>query len=178
MSVPDDRKIFNDGEIAVILQKAAELQAERGGRASGLSLEELRQVASEAGIEPHLVEEAVQQMRTPAPPSEPPGRSRRKGQTRWEQRLELPVRLDNEAVRAVVAHLEAEFGGQGAITELSCGTVSRTPRSRLAMQAPGSTSRSSAARSGSFCGESVARSAARCSESPASPPGNRPGSWC
>jgi hypothetical protein len=123
MPVPDDRKIFSDGEIALILQKAAELQAQGGGRASGLSLEELRQVASEAGIEPHLVEEALGLLRTQAAPSEPVRRKSRKGQTRWEQSVELPVRLDNEDVRALIAHLEAEFGGQGAITELSCGTV-------------------------------------------------------
>jgi hypothetical protein len=123
MSVPDDRKIFSDREIALILQKAAELQAERGGRASGLSLEELRQVASEAGIEPHLVEEALGELRRAARPSEPSRRKSRKGQTRWEQSLELPVHLDNEDVRAVLAHLEAEFGGHGTVTELSCGTV-------------------------------------------------------
>jgi hypothetical protein len=123
MAVPDDRKIFNDGEIALILQKAAELQAESGGRATGLSLEELRQVASEAGIEPHLVEEALVELRRQAKPPEPRRQKSRKGQTRWEQSVELPVRLDNEDVRALLAHLEAEFGGHGVVTELSCGTV-------------------------------------------------------
>ena len=123
MAVPDDTKIFNDGEIALILQKAAELQAESGGRATGLSLEELRQVASEAGIEPHLVEEAVSHLRRQAQPPEPPRRRIRRGQTRWEQSVELPVRVDNHDVRALLAHLEAEFGGHGVVTELSCGTV-------------------------------------------------------
>jgi hypothetical protein len=123
MSVPDDSKIFSDREIAMILQKAAELQEERGGRVSGLSLEELRQVASEAGIEPHLVEDAVKELRRQAQPADPPRRKSRKGQTRWEQSVELPVRLDNEDIRALLAHLEAEFGGHGSVTELSCGTV-------------------------------------------------------
>jgi hypothetical protein len=123
MAVPDDTKIFSDREIALILQKAAELQVERGGRVSGLSLEELRQVASEAGIEPHLVEDAVKELRRQAQPPEPTRRKSRKGQTRWEQSVELPIRLDNEDVRALLAHLEAEFGGHGAVTELTCGTV-------------------------------------------------------
>jgi hypothetical protein len=123
MAVPDDSKIFSDREIAMILQKAAELQVERGGRVSGLSLEELRQVASEAGIEPHLVEDAVAELRRQAQPTEAPRRKSRKSQTRWEQSVELPVRLDNEDVRALLAHLEAEFGGHGAVTELACGTV-------------------------------------------------------
>jgi hypothetical protein len=114
MSVPDDSKIFSDREIAMILQKAAELQEERGGRVSGLSLEELRQVASEAGIEPHLVEDAVKELRRQAQPADPPRRKSRKGQTRWEQSVELPVRLDNEDIRALLAHLEAEFGGHGS----------------------------------------------------------------
>jgi len=123
MAVTDGNKIFGDRETALILQKAAELQAERGGRSSGLSLEDLRQVASEAGIEPHLVDDALAELRRPKASATPPKRKSRRSQTRWEQRLELPVRLDNEDVRAVLAQLEAEFGGQGTITELSCGTV-------------------------------------------------------
>ena len=37
--------------------------------------------------------------------------------------MDLPVRLDIEDVRAVLSHLEAEFGGPGTVTELGCGTV-------------------------------------------------------
>lgn len=119
----DGEKIFGDRETATILQKAAELQAQRGGRSSGLTLEELRQVASEAGIEPHLVDEALAELRRPRELPAPAARKARRGEMRWEQRVELPVRLDNEDVRAVLAHLEAEFGENGKITELSCGTV-------------------------------------------------------
>lgn len=119
----DGDRIFGDRETAHILQKAAELQVQRGGRSSGLTLEELRQVASEAGIEPHLVDEAWAELRRPAAPPAPPKRKTRRGQTRWEQRIELPVRLDNEDVRAILAHLEAEFGEHGMVTEVSCGTV-------------------------------------------------------
>lgn len=126
----DSNRIFGDRETALILQKAAELQAERGGRSSGLTLEELRQVASEAGIEPHLVDEAWAELRKPKAPPAPPKQKSRRGQTRWEQRVELPVRLTNEDVRAVLAYLEAEFGGHGTVTELSCGTVWTQYRSR------------------------------------------------
>lgn len=119
----DVNKIFGDRETALILQKAAELQAERGGRTTGLTLDELRQIAGEAGIEPDLVDAALAELRRPKEPSRPPQRKVRGTQTRWEQRVELPVRLDNEDVRAVLAQLEAEFGGHGTITELNCGTV-------------------------------------------------------
>jgi hypothetical protein len=123
MAELDGKTIFGDRETALILQKAAEMQAERGGRSSGLSLDDLRQVASEAGIDPYLVEEAVAELRRPKSVVQPSGRKSRRGQTRWEQRLELPVRLDNEDVRTLLANLEAEFGEHGTITELSCGTV-------------------------------------------------------
>ncbi|MGH7575487.1 MAG: hypothetical protein ACREM1_10255 [Longimicrobiales bacterium] len=119
----DVNKVFGDRETALILQKAAELQAERGGRSTGLTLDELRQIAGEAGIEPDLVDAALAELRRPKEPTPPPRRKVRGTRTRWEQRTELPVRLDNEDVRAVLAQLEAEFGGQGTITELSCGTV-------------------------------------------------------
>lgn len=119
----DGNKIFGDRETALILQKAAELQAERGGRSTGLTLDELRQIAGEAGIEPHLVDDALAELRRLKEPSRLPQRKVRGTQTRWEQRAELPVRLDNEDVRAVLAQLEAEFGGHGMVTELSCGTV-------------------------------------------------------
>lgn len=119
----DGKTIFGDRDTALILQKAAELQAERGGRSSGLTLEDLRQIAGEAGIEPHLVEEAVALLQRQAQSPQPSRRKSRSGETRWEQRVELPVHLNNEDVRAILARLEAEFGGQGTITELSCGTV-------------------------------------------------------
>jgi len=126
----DTGRIFSDRETALILQKAAELQAERGGRSSGLTLEELRQIASEAGIEPHLVDEAWAELHGQKTPSAPSKRRSRRGQTRWEQRVELPVRLDNEDVRALLACLEAEFGEHGTVTELACGTVWTQYRSR------------------------------------------------
>src|SRR5690606_3613578 len=63
-------------------------------------------------------------------PPAPPKRKTRRGQTRWEQWVELPVRLAIDDVRAVLAYLEAEFGEHGTITELSCGTVWTQYRSR------------------------------------------------
>lgn len=123
-------EIFSDRQTAAILQKAAEMQAERGGRVTGLSLDELRQIAAEAGIEPELVDAALVELRKPAQtPGDGPRdvaprqRKLRRGQTRWEQSVELPVRLDIEDVRAVLSHLEMEFGGQGTVTEMGCGTV-------------------------------------------------------
>ena len=58
---------FADAEIARILQTAAELQERSSviGEASahGLTIEDLRQVAEEAGIDPRFVDIAVTQAR-------------------------------------------------------------------------------------------------------------------
>lgn len=54
---------YTEKEFALILRKAAELQ--EGGRethASALTLEEIGQVAAEAGIDPHFVELAARQI--------------------------------------------------------------------------------------------------------------------
>ena len=48
-------KLYNEKEIGAILKRAAELsQDESGTNAAGLSIEELQQVGSEAGLDPDM----------------------------------------------------------------------------------------------------------------------------
>ena len=56
----DDQK-YSEEEFALILRKAAELQASPKAvqRTSGMSLEEMKSIAQEAGIDPALVERAA-----------------------------------------------------------------------------------------------------------------------
>ena len=53
----DDQK-YSEEEFALILRKAAELQASPKAvqRTGGMSLEEMKSIAQEAGIDPALVE--------------------------------------------------------------------------------------------------------------------------
>lgn len=60
--MPD--RIYNEEEVAKLLKRAAEMEAERSvsrdnGFKNGLSLEELAQIASESGIDPELVQKAA-----------------------------------------------------------------------------------------------------------------------
>lgn len=49
-------KLYNEKEIGVILKRAAEMsQDESGPNAAGLSIEELKQVGAEAGLDPDLI---------------------------------------------------------------------------------------------------------------------------
>lgn len=59
-------RIYNEEEISRLLNRAAELEAERSvsgdkGFKNGLSLEELQQIASESGIDPELVRKAAKE---------------------------------------------------------------------------------------------------------------------
>lgn len=70
----DDSYRFNRDEIAKILKRASELEhrdreaaEDREGRV-GLTLQELREVAGEVGIEPGYVKQAIEELRSPAPP--------------------------------------------------------------------------------------------------------------
>ncbi len=68
--LPDRIRRFSDKEVALIIKRAAELQAAGGEEdASGMSLAEVEQVANEAGIDPFLVRRAASDYaRQPATP--------------------------------------------------------------------------------------------------------------
>ena len=62
--MPDnpDERLFDEEDVAEILQRASEKQSSRKIRQSGLTLEELKQIAVEAGIDPRYVTDAVREM--------------------------------------------------------------------------------------------------------------------
>jgi len=62
-------RIFSENEVQQLIKRAAELEAERSvsGRDSGkngLTIDELKVVASEAGLDPQLIEQAASEMST------------------------------------------------------------------------------------------------------------------
>jgi len=62
MTISDDEKVYGDEELAFILHKAAELARPsnaEGDSSSGLSLEEIKTVAAEVGLDPSLIERAA-----------------------------------------------------------------------------------------------------------------------
>lgn len=57
-------RIFNEDEVQKLIKRAAELEAERsvsrsGSTKNGLTIDELKAVASEAGLDPNLIEKAA-----------------------------------------------------------------------------------------------------------------------
>lgn len=61
-------KLYNEKEIGSILKRAAELsQDESGPNAAGLSIEELQQVGSEAGLDPDMILRAAAEMQQTGP---------------------------------------------------------------------------------------------------------------
>lgn len=62
-------KLYNEKEIGAILKRAAEMSLdETGPNAAGLSIEELQQVGSEAGLDPDLILRAAAEMQQAGPP--------------------------------------------------------------------------------------------------------------
>lgn len=57
---PEPRRLYDQKEVGAILRRASELQgADDPDRLPGLSLDELRQVATEAGIDPRYIGQAI-----------------------------------------------------------------------------------------------------------------------
>ena len=62
MTISDDEKVYGDEELALILHKAAELARQsiaEGDSSSGLSLEEIKTIGAEVGLDPSLIERAA-----------------------------------------------------------------------------------------------------------------------
>jgi len=62
-------RIFSEDEVQKLIKRAAELEAERsvegrGGRENGLSIDELKSVAAEAGLDPKLIDQAAYELDT------------------------------------------------------------------------------------------------------------------
>jgi hypothetical protein len=110
---------FTDKEVALILRRAADLEkrapASSGSKARGLTLRDLQEIASEAGIDPELVRRAVTEMESPRGLSSGsllagPGPAQRESRaTRGE--------LSRDALADLVRLVDEEVHGQGTVQE-------------------------------------------------------------
>jgi hypothetical protein len=138
---------YSDEEFALILRKASELQArgpdgaESGVRVDGLTLEEMRSIAAEAGMDPDTVTRAASLLGA-LEWDEKAGRAATifGGQEKYNIEFELPVRLPPEELGTTLAEVRRIWEHQGKVTEelggfqwktvgeLSAITVNITPR--------------------------------------------------
>ncbi len=110
---------FGDAEVARILQTAVELQ-ERSSTlaehsAHGLTIEDLRQVAEEAGIDPRFVDIAVSDARGPV------GRQSSSllgGPQRWRFHAEIPGDLSEEDRSRLVQAVRSIMDEEGEVAEV------------------------------------------------------------
>lgn len=122
---------YTDREVARLLQRAADIDhgaSTASTVARGLSLTELQDIASEAGIAPEAVLRAADEMAVPAAPRMAtlalgdPGLVRRTAA--------LPVQLDRAALGRMVEVIDAEAPASGTVGE-ALGSVRWTATSRF-----------------------------------------------
>lgn len=139
------RRRYTEEEFALILQKASEMQVPREGKAPsrfpGLTLEEMRSIASEAGIDPEAVTRAASLLGT-LEWDEKTGSAATifGGPSKYHLDCEIPGRLPPEELGRVLAEVRRIWEHQGEVTEelggfqwrtvgqLSALTVNITPR--------------------------------------------------
>ena len=110
---------FGDAEIARILQTAAELQ-ERSSTvgddsAHGLTIEDLRQVAREAGIDPRFVDIAVSDSREPLSRQ---GNALTGAPKSWRFRSEIPGEIRDDARDRVLLAVRSAMGETGTFADV------------------------------------------------------------
>lgn len=120
---------YSEQEVSLILRRAAELQIDASGAASGTSLAELEEVAREAGLDPALVRRAASDLATATPATAP---SRFYGASR---RLHVERVIDGELssddLEALVGEVRRTFGEPGMVSTLGrTVTWSPTPSMR------------------------------------------------
>jgi hypothetical protein len=110
---------FGDEEIRRILQSAAELQErsdvvpQEAGR--GLSLEELRQVASEVGIDPRFVDLAASHVDLPA---ERHDNQAAGAPTRWHYRASVPGEIAQGDLDQILQVIRGTLNEKGEVSEV------------------------------------------------------------
>lgn len=124
---PDDRR-FTDQEVALVLQRAAEIEERRATTSptKGLSLAELREIAREVGLSPDVIDEAV-------------GTLQAGGRTPRATALGAPLsskvvrgvrgQLSEQALQGLIRLLEDRVEATGTVTE-ALGTVRWTSTGR------------------------------------------------
>jgi DNA-binding MarR family transcriptional regulator len=115
VNIMSDRR-FTDREVALVLRRAAELDkaSPGGGTGRGLSVEDLREIAAEVGIEPSLVTRAVEELESrgglePLSLLGPPA-------VRRETRA-VPAELTREQIKELIRIMDRDIPAQGTVTE-------------------------------------------------------------
>lgn len=126
-----DRR-FTDKEVALILRRAADLEkrssTSSAASARGLTLEDLKEIAREAGIDPDLVGRAVAELESPKG-LESTSLLAGPGVVRREVRA-IPKELSKEELADILRIVDTEVADQGTIAE-ALGTVRWTGKGRF-----------------------------------------------
>ena len=122
--IGEDGKVYSDEELALILHKAAELAKPSnaaGDSSSGLSLEEIKAVAAEVGLDPALIERAARLI--PQGPRESRFVRLIGGPLQHRPDVHFPTKLTDERaahlLSAVRATVEREGEGQANSSGMS-----------------------------------------------------------
>ena len=123
---------FTDREVALLLQRAAEIEAQRSDAppVQGMSLRQLREIATEVGISPEVFEEAVTAVQAGAKPA---GRDLLGAPLTYKAARGVEGRLDEAAMERLIRVLEEAMDQSGTVTD-ALGTVrwtSLTPDQRF-----------------------------------------------
>ena len=93
--MPDDQRVYSDEEFALILRQVTELgsrETSPGTSSAGLTLTEMKAIASQVGLDPALVERAARMLVVTVPAS--PFERLIGGPLRHRQEIRLPATLD------------------------------------------------------------------------------------
>lgn len=123
---------FTDREIALLLQRAAEIEAQRTDAppTQGMSLRQLREIATEVGISPEVFEEAVTAVQAGAKPAR---RELLGAPLTYKAARGVDGNLDEAAMERLIRVLEEAMDQSGTVTD-ALGTVrwtSLTPDQRF-----------------------------------------------
>lgn len=125
---PDSDRRYTDQEVALVLQRAAEIEEQRSSSAGGrgLTLGELREIAKEVGLSPDVIDEAVASVRAGVRPRSvsllgaPLSNKVMRG---------VPGRLDEDDLQRLIRVIEDRVEETGTVTE-ALGTVRWTSIAR------------------------------------------------
>lgn len=108
-------RIYNEKETQDLLRQAAALQAAKRDFTTGLTLDEIRRVAEEAGIDPSYVEQAA--LGAP-PPLVPQKAGLWGGAYKLESEVMIDHEVDAEEWMEMVDAIRRAYGATGEITEV------------------------------------------------------------
>jgi serine/threonine protein kinase len=109
----EGRELLNDAQVRVVLERAAQLQAERPTEADALSVGAVEQVAAQVGIPPARVREAVRELERPQISET----KRKKSDAVAIDRV-IDGEVPESAHRSVVKEIESALGIVGHISTL------------------------------------------------------------